>query len=227
MGVAITDIFTGMYATIGVLAALRTRDRTGAGQHIDLALLDAQVACSPTRRRTTCTGGMVPRAPGQCAIPTSCRTRTSPTADGHMILAVGNDGQFASFCEVAGRPDLARDPRFSTNAARVPTGASSCPLVGALAARSADWIAALEAAKVPCGPINDLAEVFADPQVVARGLRMDAPGTVPMVRSPLRLEGASPCPPPPALGAHTDEVLVDLLGMSRAEVAALRESGVL
>jgi crotonobetainyl-CoA:carnitine CoA-transferase CaiB-like acyl-CoA transferase len=156
------------------------------------------------------------------------------TRDGHVVLAVGNDGQFARFCEVAGRPELSRDPRFATNAARVRNRADLVALLApVLAARtSRDWLAALEGAGVPGGPINDLAQVFADPQVRARGLRVEVPhplsGTVPVVASPIRLS-ATPVEhgTPPLLGQHTREVLVEVLGMDRAEVEALRERGVI
>src|SRR4051812_30431068 len=227
VGVAITDILTGMYAATGVLAALAQRDKTGRGQHLDVALLDVQVAMLANQAESFLVTG---RAPGRLgnAHPSIVPYRAFATADGHLILAAGNDGQFARFCEVAGRPDLARDPRYSTNAARVSNRGELEPMLAdILAARkSADWISALEAATVPCGPINDLAEVFSDLQVLHRGLRIEAQ-SVPMVRSPLRLEGTEDCAPPPRLGAHTDQVLVELLGMSQEEVAALRRSGVL
>ncbi|MGE5049897.1 MAG: CaiB/BaiF CoA transferase family protein [Deltaproteobacteria bacterium] len=227
VGVAITDILTGMYASTGVLAALAQREKTGRGQHLDVALLDVQVAMLANQAESFLVTGSPPGRLGN-AHPSIVPYRAFATADGHIILAAGNDGQFARFCEVAGRPDLARDPRYSTNAARVSNRSALEPMLADILAsrKSADWISALEAATVPCGPINDLMQVFSDPQVVHRGLRMEA-GSVPMVRSPLRLEGVEPCAPPPALGAQTDEVLVSLLGMSRAEVAALRANGVL
>jgi glutaryl-CoA transferase len=227
VGVAITDILTGMYASTGILAALAQREKTGRGQHLDLALLDVQVAMLANQAESFLVTGSPPGRLGN-AHPSIVPYRAFATADGHIILAAGNDGQFTRFCEVAGRPELARDPRYSTNAARVSNRAELEPMLAdILAARkSADWISALEAATVPCGPINDLMQVFSDPQVVHRGLRMDAE-SVPMVRSPLRLEGAPECAPAPRLGAHTDEVLVSLLRMSRAELAALRADGVL
>jgi crotonobetainyl-CoA:carnitine CoA-transferase CaiB-like acyl-CoA transferase len=227
VGVAIADILTGMYASTGILAALAQREKTGRGQHLDLALLDVQVAMLANQAESFLVTGNPPGRLGN-AHPSIVPYRAFATADGHIILAAGNDGQFTRFCEVAGRPDLARDPRYSTNAARVSNRAALEPMLAdILAARkSADWISALEAATVPCGPINDLAEVFSDPQVVHRGLRLDT-GAVPMVRSPLRLEGTEDCAPPPRLGAHTDEVLTDLLGMSPADLAALRAKGVL
>ncbi|HET7787971.1 MAG TPA: CaiB/BaiF CoA-transferase family protein [Myxococcales bacterium] len=230
VGVAITDLLTGMYAATGILAALAGREKTGRGQHLDLALLDVQVAMLANQAESFLVTGRPPGRLGN-SHPSIVPYRAFATADGHIVLAAGNDGQFARFCEVAGRPDLARDPRYATNAARVSNRGELEPLLaGILAARrSADWISALEAATVPCGPINDLAQVFSDPQVVHRGMRVQAEGAppVPMVRSPLRLEGEAPCPPPPTLGAHTDEVLMGLLRMPPAEVAALRRAGVL
>ncbi|HEY5675638.1 MAG TPA: CaiB/BaiF CoA-transferase family protein, partial [Myxococcales bacterium] len=230
VGVALTDLLTGMYAATAILAALAHRDRTGEGQHVDLSLLDVQVATLANQAESFLVTGRPPGRLGN-SHPSIVPYRAFATADGHIVLAAGNDGQFARFCEVAGRPDLARDPRYATNAARVSNRGELEPLLaGILAARrSADWISALEAATVPCGPINDLAQVFSDPQVVHRGMRVQAEGAppVPMVRSPLRLEGEAPCPPPPTLGAHTDEVLMGLLRMPPAEVAALRRAGVL
>jgi crotonobetainyl-CoA:carnitine CoA-transferase CaiB-like acyl-CoA transferase len=156
------------------------------------------------------------------------------TSDGHLVLAVGNDAQFARFCEVAGAPDLARDPRFATNGARVTARAELVALLSPILAgrTTADWVGALEAADVPCGPINDLGQVFDDPQVRHRGLRVEIPRAgdppVPVVASPIRLSRTpvSYEVPPPALGEHTREVLVGLLGMADAEVDALRERGI-
>jgi len=157
------------------------------------------------------------------------------TADGHIILAVGNDGQFARFCQVAGRPDLAADERFRANAGRVLHRAALVPeLERVLAMRpSSDWIASLEAAGVPCGPINDLGQVFEDPQVRARGMRLEVPhplaGTASLVASPIRLSGTPVAPgtAPPTLGQHTHEVLAEVLGLDEATRASLREVGVI
>jgi crotonobetainyl-CoA:carnitine CoA-transferase CaiB-like acyl-CoA transferase len=234
VGVAITDLLTGMYAATAVLAALAHRDRSGRGQRIDLALLDVQVAALANQGAGFLASGRVPDRLGN-AHPSIVPYQAFATADGHAVLAVGNDGQFERLCEVAGRPDLARDERFRTNAARVQhRGELVAALAPLLASRpTAAWVAALEAAGVPCGPINDLAQVFDDPQVRHRGMRVEAPhpiaGTVPMVGSPIRLS-ATPVSheaPPPTLGQHTREVLVDVLGMDDAEVVALRQKGVI
>ncbi|MET0384121.1 MAG: CaiB/BaiF CoA-transferase family protein [Burkholderiaceae bacterium] len=222
VGVALTDILTGLYATVGILAALAHRDRTGEGQRIDLALLDVQVACLANQAANYLVGGGVPRRMGN-AHPNIVPYEDFPTADGDMILAVGNDGQFAKFCEIAGRPALACDGRFATNAARVAHRAELIPLLRreTVMRTTREWIAALEPAGVPCGPINRLDEVFADPQVIARGLRIDLPhavaGRVPGVANPIRLS-ASPVAydrGPPALGEHTAEVLAEWLGIAR------------
>ena len=219
VGVALTDILTGLYATVGVLAALAHRDRTGPGQHVDLALLDVQVACLANQTANYLIGGTVPRRMGN-AHPNIVPYQDFPTADGDMILAVGNDGQFAKFCEVAGKP-WAADERFATNAARVKHRAELIPLLrqATVMRTTHDWIVALESAGVPCGPINRLDEVFADPQVIARGLRIALPhavaGTVPGVANPIRLS-ASPVAydrGPPLLGEHTAQVLKQWLGV--------------
>jgi crotonobetainyl-CoA:carnitine CoA-transferase CaiB-like acyl-CoA transferase len=222
VGVALTDILTGLYATVGVLAALAHRDRTGQGQHIDLALLDVQVACLANQTANYLIGGTVPRRMGN-AHP----NQDFPTADGDMILAVGNDGQFAKLCEVAAKAEWATDARFSTNAARVKHRAELIPLLrqATVMRSTAEWIAVLETAGVPCGPINRLDQVFADPQVIARGLRIDLPhavaGTVPGVANPIRMS-ASPVAydrGPPVLGEHTAEVLAQWLGIAGTGVA--------
>ena len=220
VGVALTDILTGLYAAVGVLAALAHRDRTGEGQHIDLALLDVQVACLANQTANYLIGGTVPRRMGN-AHPNIVPYQDFPTADGDMILAVGNDGQFAKFCEVAGKSALATDERFTTNAARVKHRAELVTLLRqtTVMRTTHEWIAALESAGVPCGPINRLDEVFADPQVRARGLRIDLPhkvaGSVPGVANPIRMS-ASPVAydrGPPVLGEHTAEVLRQWLGV--------------
>ncbi|HMX10998.1 MAG TPA: CaiB/BaiF CoA-transferase family protein [Burkholderiaceae bacterium] len=219
VGVALVDIMTGLYASIGVLAALQHRHATGEGQHIDLALLDVQVAALANQTANYLIGGRVPRRMGN-AHPNIVPYQDFPTADGDMIVAVGNDGQFARLAESAGHPEWAADERFATNAARVANRATLIPLLrqATVMRTTREWIERLEAAGVPCGPINRLDEVFADPQVVARGLRVELPhpvaGSVPGVANPIRLS-ASPVAyrtAPPTLGQHTAEVLADWLG---------------
>jgi len=233
VGVALTDILTGLYATNAVLAALAWRDRSGEGQHIDMALLDVQVACLANQASNYLAAGQNPRRLGN-AHPSIVPYQDFPTADGYMILAIGNDGQFARFCAEAGQPELAADVRFATNRARVENRAVLIPLLKKLTVdrSTADWIAALEAQAVPCGPINTLADVFADPQVQARGLKVTMPhpvaGEVPLVASPMRLS-ATPVDyrlPPPMLGEHTDEVLAGTLGLDARDIALLRKRGV-
>ncbi len=228
VGVAVADLFTGMYATTAILAALRHRDLTGEGQAIDMALLDTQVAMLANLGANYLTSGVVPQRMGnahQNIVP----YQVFEVADGHMIVAVGNDGQFAKFCEVAGQPELASDARFARNADRVRHRAVLVPLLAAFmkTRTRADWLGALEAAKVPCGPINDLADVFADPQVLAREMTVEMPhplsGSVRLVASPMKFS-ATPVQyrrPPPLLGEHTAQILAEL-GLSDAEVGALR-----
>ena len=234
VGVALTDILTGLYATVGVLAALNQREQSGIGQHIDVALLDVQVACLANQAMNYLTTGVSPKRLGN-AHPNIVPYQDFPSADGNFILAVGNDGQFRKFCEVAGIANLADDPRFVTNKARVAHRAELIPLLrqATVFKTTAQWIELLEKAGVPCGPINDLQQVFADPQVKARGLRLDLPNGLgsltPQVASPLRLS-ATPVAyrsAPPLLGQHTDSLLQRLLGMSETQIAELREAGVL
>ncbi|HZR11524.1 MAG TPA: CaiB/BaiF CoA-transferase family protein [Myxococcales bacterium] len=229
VGVAITDILTGMYAATAVLAALVQRERSGRGQHIDLALLDVQVAMLANQAQNFLVTGENPLRLGN-GHPSIVPYQSFATRDGHIVIAVGNDAQFRRLCAAAGCPGLADDARFATNAGRVRNRDALLPMLAqSIATRtSREWIEALEAATVPCGPINSLKEVFADPQVVERGMRVDArdavSGTVPLVRSPIRLS-ETPVQTgvgPPALGEHTDEVLTGLLGMTPAEVDALR-----
>ncbi|MDQ7745066.1 CaiB/BaiF CoA transferase family protein [Hydrogenophaga pseudoflava] len=217
VGVALTDVLTGLHAVSGILAAVAWRERSGEGQHIDLALLDVQVSCLANQAQNYLITGQSPRRLGN-AHPSIVPYQSFPTADGEMILAVGNDSQFASFCQVAGRAAWSTDPRFATNAARVAHRAELVPLLRQVTVQrtTAQWIDALEAANVPCGPINTLEQVFADPHVQARGLRVDLPhpvaGATPGVASPLRF---SKTPvryrrAAPALGADTESVLAEL-----------------
>ncbi|APU32573.1 CoA-transferase [Ectopseudomonas alcaliphila JAB1] len=234
VGVALTDILTGLYATVGVLAALNQREQSGVGQHIDVALLDVQVACLANQAMNYLATGVSPKRLGN-AHPNIVPYQDFPSADGNFILAVGNDGQFRKFCEVAGIANLADDPRFVTNKARVAHRAELIPLLrqATVFKTTAQWIEQLEKAGVPCGPINDLQQVFADPQVQARGLRLDLPNALgsstPQVASPLRLS-ATPVAyrsAPPLLGQHTEALLQRLLGMSETQIAELREAGVI
>ncbi len=232
VGVAVADLFTGMYATVAILAALRHRDASGEGQVIDMALLDTQVAMLANLGANYLVTRQAPRRAGnahQNIVP----YQVFEVADGHLILAVGNDGQFERFCAVAGRPELAADERFAKNAGRVRHRELLVPLLAAeMRKRSrADWLAALEAAKVPCGPINGLDEVFADPQVRSRQMTTVMPhplaGTVELVASPMKLS-ATPVQqrrPPPLLGEHTAEVLGEI-GLGVEQVAELRRQGV-
>jgi crotonobetainyl-CoA:carnitine CoA-transferase CaiB-like acyl-CoA transferase len=232
-GVAMTDVLTGMYAATAVLAALAHRERTGEGQRVDLALLDVQVAALANLAENYLVTGRVPERLGN-AHASIVPYQAFATRDGHLVVAVGNDGQFARLCEVAGRPELAADPLFTTNAARVGNRTTLVPILQALLAgrTTHDWVSALEAADVPCGPINDLAEVFDDPHVRDRGLRVEVPhplaGSVPVVASPMRF---SQTPvrhgTPPLLGQHTREVLEDVLGMEESEIESLRSEKVI
>ena len=233
VGVAVADLFTGMYATVAILAALRHRDATGCGQVIDMALLDTQVAMLANLGANYLATKQAPQRAGnahQNIVP----YQVFEVADGHLILAVGNDSQFQRFCQVAGCPELAADARFAVNANRVRHRATLVPLLAArlLARPRAEWLRALEAAKVPCGPINDLADVFADPQVQQRGMTVTLQhphsDALELVASPLKLS-ATPVQvrrPPPLLGQHTDEVLAEL-GLDAATRAGLRQRGII
>ncbi|THG75914.1 CoA transferase [Pseudomonas sp. A-1] len=234
VGVALTDILTGLHASVAVLAALNHRHASGEGQHIDLALLDVQVACLANQALNYLTTGVAPRRLGN-AHPNIVPYQDFPTADGDFILTVGNDGQFRRFCEVAGHPEWADDPRFASNSARVAHRGELIPLIrqATVFRTTAEWVAALEEAGVPCGPINDLAQVFADPQVLARGMRVDLAhphaGSAPGVASPLRLS-ATPVEyrnAPPLLGEHTETILAERLGLDGETIAGLRARGVI
>lgn len=234
VGVALTDILTGLYSSVAILAALTARGTTGRGQHIDMALLDVQVACLANQAMNYLTTGNAPRRLGN-AHPNIVPYQDFPTADGDFILTVGNDGQFRKFCEVAGHREWADDSRFSSNKARVANRAELIPLIrqATVFKTTAEWVAALEEVGVPCGPINDLAAVFEDPQVLARGLKVELPhalsGLVAQVASPLRLSD-TPVEyrlAPPRLGEHTDEVLARVLGLDGGAIATLRDKQVI
>ncbi|MDU9393466.1 CaiB/BaiF CoA-transferase family protein [Pseudomonas sp. zfem002] len=234
VGVALTDILTGLYSTVAILAALAHREQNGGGQHIDMALLDVQVACLANQAMNYLTTGTAPRRLGN-AHPNIVPYQDFPTADGDFILTVGNDGQFRKFAEVAGQPQWADDPRFATNKLRVANRAELIPLIrqATVFKTTAEWVSQLEQAGVPCGPINDLAQMFADLQVKARGLAIDIPhplaGSVPQVASPIRLS-ETPVEyrnAPPLLGEHTEQILAGLLGLADGDIQRLREAGVL
>ncbi|MGS0893151.1 CaiB/BaiF CoA transferase family protein [Burkholderia stagnalis] len=228
-GVAIADLATGLYSTIAVLAALAHRDRTGEGQYIDMALLDVQVALLANMNTNFLASGKPPVRWGN-AHPNIVPYQTFQTSDGWIIVAVGNDGQFRKFVEAGGRPELADDERFATNPSRVRHRDTLVPILAEMvkARGKTAWIDALEAAGVPCGPINDLDEVFANEQVVARGMQVELPhpcgADVKLVRNPIRMSATPPDArtAPPLLGAQTDDVLRDMLGYDDATIAALR-----
>ncbi len=234
VGVAVTDILTGLYATIGVLAALAHRDRSGAGQHIDVGLLDVQVACLANQAMNYLVSGSAPRRHGN-AHPNLVPYQDFPTSDGYMVIAVGNDAQFARLCAVVGLAALAEDPDFRTNKMRV---ANRRELIDKLSAATvthptAHWVAALETVGVPAGPINTLDSVFADPQVRARGMQINLPhpvaGAVSLVANPLRLSETPVTyrSAPPLLGEQTQEVLAERLDLPAGEIAALRAKGII
>jgi crotonobetainyl-CoA:carnitine CoA-transferase CaiB-like acyl-CoA transferase len=233
VGVAVTDILTGLYASNAILAALAHRTVSGLGQYIDLALLDVQVASLANQTMNYLATGTAPVRMGN-AHPNIVPYQDFPTADGAMILAVGNDSQFAKLALVAGHPEWAVSPLFATNKARVANRGAFVEAFSAVSVTRTTraWIAALEAAGVPCGPINTLTEVFADPQVVARGLeiRMEHPAgvDVPLVANPIRMSATPPeyRTAPPVLGQHTRAVLSERLGLDDAAIDALAEQGV-
>lgn len=229
VGVALTDVMTGMYASVGILAALAHRERTGVGQHIDLALLDVQIASLANQAANYLVGGVAPKRMGN-AHPNIVPYQDFPTADGHMIIAVGNDSQFSKLCEILGRQEWGSETRFATNPERVRHREELVELIrGVTISKTTDeWVALMEQTGVPCGPINTLDKVFDDPHVQARGVRFDmahlAAGSVPLVANPINM---SETPvryerPPPTLGEHTEEVLGQWLTVEPSELAELR-----
>ena len=234
VGVAAADLMAGMYAVTAILGALYERTRSGRGQYIDLALLDTQLAWLANQSLNFLIGGTAPGRHGS-AHPNIAPYQAFATADGHLMLAVGNDRQFVNFCRAAGLEALAMDARFTDNAARVAHRAElTARIQAALATHTtAAWLARLQQAQVPCGPINDIAQAFAEAQVRHRSVRMDLPhptaGWVPQVRNPARFSRSALEYPraPPLLGEHTEQVLSERLGLSAAEVRELRASGAL
>ena len=238
VGVAVIDLFTGMYASNAILAALHVRDNaatgTGQGQHIDMALLDVGMAVLANQASGFLATGKAPGRMGN-SHPSLAPYQDFPTQDGNMLLAIGNDGQFQRFCAAAGQPDWAVDARFTTNTLRVQHRSELIPMMEAVTRTrsTAAWIALLEDKAVPCGPINTIAEAFDDPQVRARGIRRELPrdagdgiAHVATVANPMRLSG-TPLRyhrAPPALGQHTDEVLREL-GLDASAIAALKAGG--
>ncbi|WP_258128752.1 CaiB/BaiF CoA transferase family protein [Achromobacter anxifer] len=229
-GVAVTDIVTGMYATVAILAALQERHNSGLGQHLDIALLDSHVAMLANQNSNYFNSGVAPQRAGnahQNVVP----YQVFAASDGHLIVATGNESQYRAYCRAIGAPELGDDPRFSTNRMRL---ANRELLVGLLTeimrqGKRDDWIAKLEAVGVPCGPINDIAQAQAHPQSQARQLRRDLPhpagGVAAVTASPLRLSD-SPVTyrrAPPLLGEHTEEVLREVLGKTQEEIAVFRE----
>ena len=240
VGVALTDILTGVYAATAILAAVEVRHRTGTGQHIDMALLDVGMAILANQASGFLNTGAVPQRQGN-SHPSLVPYQDMPTQDGAMLLAIGNDGQFTRFCDAAGCPELARDERYATNTQRVMHRAELVPQLHRVTRQrsTAEWIALLEDKAVPCGPINDIGQAFNDAQVKARALLLEqacspaavASTGVPSIRgvaSPLRLQATPPVlrSAPPALGEHTDEVLAQL-GIANTQIAALRQAGII
>jgi crotonobetainyl-CoA:carnitine CoA-transferase CaiB-like acyl-CoA transferase len=233
VGIPIADIMTGMYATIAICAALAHREKSGTGQHLDLALLDTQVGILANQGMNFLATGVPPGRIGN-AHPNIVPYQPFKTRDGDVILACGNDNLFNKFCEVAGCQPLARDPRFATNSKRVENREEITRLLAEIFAQRAtkDWCELLEAAGVPNGPINNLRQVFEEPQVAARGMKIELDhaiaGKVPLIASPMKFSG-TPLEfrtPPPVLGQHTDEVLSTLLNLDDAAIARLRKDGI-
>jgi crotonobetainyl-CoA:carnitine CoA-transferase CaiB-like acyl-CoA transferase len=233
VGVAVSDLFTGLYSSNAIVAALFHRERTGQGQHIDMALLDVQVAMLGNMNTSYLASGEIPGRLGnahQSIVP----YQVFKSADDYLIVAVGNDSQFVRFCEVLGEPGWSADPRYATNPERVKHREVLVPMLASKLAThpAAEWLQRLEAADVPCGPIRNLEQVFSDPHVVARGLEVRVPhakaGEVRLVANPMRFS-ATPVAyeaPPPMLGEHTDRVLAEWLGLDAERIAALRATGI-
>lgn len=229
VGVALADVLTGLYSTIAILAALNERGESGKGQSIDMSLLDVQVAALANQASNYLVSREAPSMLGN-AHPNIVPYQTFATGDGHVIVAVGNDAQFVRFCEVIGEPALSADARFATNSERVANRVELTARLGELmmTRTSSEWLALFDASGVPAGPINRIDEVFAEPQVLARGLVRDVDG-VPGVANPIRFSRSQTVHnrPPPALGGHTREVLGETLGLDDAEIERLIVAGVI
>ncbi len=234
IGVALVDVMTGLYAAIGVLAALYQRSATGRGQYIDLALFDCAIACLANQALNFLVSGTAPNRLGN-AHPNIVPYQVFATADGHIILAIGNDAQFRRFCTLTGEAFLGTDPRFATNGARVANRRELVPIIARLMREhtTAEWLEKLDKANIPCGPINDIGEAFSEAQAKVRGLPLElvdtAGNTMPSVRNPLRMQGlvSEAASAPPALGQDTAAVLRNLLGKSEEDVASLRTAAVI
>ena len=235
VGVGIADVVCGLYASSGILAALRHRDATGEGQQIDVSLLDTQVAWLVNEGLNYLMSGQIPKRQGN-EHPNIVPYKTLPAADGYFILAVGNDGQFRRFCTLAGAPELAEDPRFDSNPNRIRNREALYDLLPALTRQktAAEWLEKLADLGVPAGPVNNLQQVFADPQVQSREMRidMDYPeseaGKVALIGSPMKLSGTpvSYRHPPPRMGQQTEEILRERLNLDAQEIARLRDKGI-
>jgi crotonobetainyl-CoA:carnitine CoA-transferase CaiB-like acyl-CoA transferase len=233
VGIAITDILTGMYASLAITAAIAHCERGGGGQYIDMALLDCMVAFNANQISGYLVSGNIPKRYGN-AHPNVVPYQVFACKGGHIILAIGNDSQFASLCKLAGRPELAEDERFRLMSGRIVNRDALIPLIAEIMQQRGmhEWIEVLEAANVPCGPINNMQQVFEDPQVRHRGLKVEIPTLAgvacPTVASPMRFS-QTPVEytvPPPTLGQHTQEILQELLGMRREAVDALAAKGI-
>lgn len=234
VGIAVADITTGMYASLAITAALAWRERSGRGQYIDMALLDCAMAFNSNQAVNYLVSGKLPHRYGN-AHPNAVPYQVFDTRDGQMVLAVGNDGLFAAYCQVIGRPELSADPRFAKVSGRLTNRDTLLPILADLMRgdTTANWLARLEAAGVPCAPINDFSQAFADPHVRTRGIQTQLPlssgGSFPGIASPMHFSDTPLDYPigPPVLGEHTDEVLAQQLELTAEERAHLRAAGVI
>jgi formyl-CoA transferase len=233
VGVAISDVTSGMFACNAILAALYARERTGKGDRVDVALFDSTIAWLANVGSNYLVSGAVPQRQGT-AHPNIVPYQAFAAADTSLIIAVGNDGQFVKFCECLGRADLAGDPRFKTNALRVENREALLPPVESEIARrpAGEWLQTLELAGIPCGPVNSVDRVFADPQTTARDMLIEVPhptiGPLKLAGTPLKMASLNHPPrrPPPLLGEHTDQVLANMLNLTADEIRQLRDTGI-